>query len=229
VDSRSLRAWYHDDKYILQASYTVGAVTTTKKLVFDIQGETKITSFTENIQAGFYIPETGEFFYVTPDANLPAGSDTPSADTQPILRWEYSSPDENPVTQYQTARWYSKTFLLPRPTSMSAARILCRRLRVNGEYEAYAQAEFKLYGVQYGVWNTATEVLEDVTTLISSAIVVDGAPGSGGWSGEPRSKAFRIPSIGKYDAYRFELTLKGAVEVEAVSIAEEMNELDETP
>lgn len=229
ASSRTLRAWFHDEQYILDAVFVLNGTTTETKLLFDFKGESgvRISTFTEDVVAGFYDPGYGEFFYVTNTSahETPTISGSlPSANHQPLLRWNYLHPETDAQNDYVVATWKSKTFELAAPMAPAAARVVCRRKRQNGSYDVKAHVDVKVYGVRYGKWDTAHDVLVDETTLVSSATLISGTPTDAAFT-EHRSKPFRVSGNGLYDALRFELTMYGPVEVEYVEIAESMDEL----
>ena len=228
ASSRTLRAWFYDDQYILDAVYTLNSTTTETKLVFDFKSDKmQLTTFTDDIVAGFYDSGYGEFFYVTNTSahETPTiiGS-LPGANYMPLLRWGYLHPNTDPASDYAQGTWYSKTFEFPDPIAPAAARVVCRRKRQNGTINVKAYVNVVIFGVRYGVWNTAHDLLVDETTVVSSATLINGTPTDASFT-EHRSDPFRISGNGVYDAVRFELRIYGPVEVEAVHIAESMDEL----
>lgn len=219
--TRSLRAWYFDNQYILLASYTVGAVTTTTKLVFDFRDESlRITSFSDSVVAAYSDPETSQLYYVY-------GATVAGA--MNVYRWGKDSADANPVTQFAEGDWKSMEFRLPHPMSLSCARVLCRRVpTVTGTYTAQGQVLLTVRGRRYDVWDAATTPGEDDVVLLNAVAVINGAPTVGGWAGEQRSAPFRIPVNALVDALHFEVHVEGPVEVEFVQLGESMEDLEQT-
>lgn len=235
---RSLRAWYYDGQYILQAYYVIGEAEFSNRLVFDMRGdELRVSSFSEEITAGYFDPQTAELYYTIGSPSsiqllsaLPnTGGETP-VDYTPILRWAYESPYGAPSEEYSPAVsvWASGTVMMSRPTAFSVARVICRRVEeANGNIAEPASLTLYVYGRQYSHWNSATTPTEygDEITLVNGAVLIDGQPGAGGWVGEQQSMPFRIQANTLVDAVRIELEFSGPLEIERVILAEQMSDV----
>lgn len=98
ASARTLRAWWYDDQYILDANFVDGSLHdgVETKLVVDVKGgAVRISQFTEDVIAAFFDPGHNELFYVTNSSvhETPATTGLP-ANTMALLRWAYLSPGD---------------------------------------------------------------------------------------------------------------------------------------
>lgn len=238
IDDAGVRGWYYDDQYIMQCEDDAGAPLS--RLIFDFRDENlRITSFDEAIIAAYADPETAELFYVTADE--PPITGTIGAGYRPLLRWDYAHPlgteDFDSLDLVDSiggnglvGEWASGLMRFPEPMSLSCARVICRRVPAPSGGDSDCLATISIQGYRFDEWSADTGLGGDQLQLLfdTNQILISGEPGIGGWSGEQRSKPFRLDANLLVDAIRISLIVGGAVEVEAVQLGETLRDLSST-
>lgn len=243
--SRAIRGWYVNGQYLLTCFSTAKNPATNfdvdQFLLFDFRTPERLDIVVPEMypSAAFNDPTDGELYYI-PAFGLNAGvcrivdNEIPPY-VQPILRWDYFHPESRPALAPEgvfprdrpgdgsAGNFVSRMVMFPRPIAPSVARVVCRRVPNTANNYFFGWVDIRLYGRRYDASNDDNDFGPE--RLLCEEIVILGDSDGDTWVGDHSSRPFRLAPNLLVDAVRFQITVMGSVEVEAVYVGESFDDL----